>query len=84
MDRYRTPGTVPKFFNPAAPIHVTRANLPHWEQEGTTYFVTFRLVDSLPQQKLARWRADREQWLDAHPEPLGDEEWAEYHERFSA
>ena len=27
-------------------------NLPHWRQPGATYFVTFRLVDSLPQEVL--------------------------------
>src|SRR5436853_6717433 len=31
------------------------ANLPHWTQAGATYAVTFRLVDSLPQQVLAEW-----------------------------
>ena len=34
-------------------------HLPHWRQPGATYFVTFRLHDSLPQCKLrelAAWR----------------------------
>src|SRR2546430_17629052 len=26
----------------------TRGYLPHWEQDHATYFVTFRLADSLP------------------------------------
>ena len=26
----------------------THRNLPHWQQPGATYFVTFRLADSLP------------------------------------
>lgn len=30
----------------------SRGHLPHWEIEGGTYFVTFRLTDSLPQQVL--------------------------------
>jgi hypothetical protein len=25
-----------------------RGRLPHWEKEGATYFITFRLADSLP------------------------------------
>jgi REP element-mobilizing transposase RayT len=29
-------------------VHCTRRNLPHWQQAGSTYFVTFRLADSLP------------------------------------
>lgn len=35
-------------------------NLPHWRQEGATYFVTFRLADSLPQSKLTRLKSLRE------------------------
>ncbi len=30
----------------------SRGHLPHWEIEGGTYFVTFRLADSLPQSVL--------------------------------
>jgi len=31
-----------------------RGRLPHWEKEGATYFVTFRLADSLPRTVLDR------------------------------
>ncbi|MCX7925278.1 MAG: TetR family transcriptional regulator [Fimbriimonadales bacterium] len=37
------------------------AYLPHWRQEGVTYFVTFRLADSLPQSALKAIQAEREQ-----------------------
>ncbi len=70
-------------FNPDAPVVSTEANLPHWRQDRTTYFVTFRLADSLPKEKLAAWRADRDAWLANHPEPLSDEEKAEYYDTFS-
>ena len=33
--------------------------MPHWEAEGATYFVTFRLVDSLPQSALDSFRFER-------------------------
>lgn len=36
-----------------AEVRVYTRHLPHWRQEGATYFVTFRLGDSLPQSKLA-------------------------------
>jgi REP element-mobilizing transposase RayT len=36
----------------------SRGRLPHWEADGATYFVTFRLFDSLP--KLAVWRIEFE------------------------
>ncbi len=34
--------------DPLKPVRVYRRNLPHWRQDGATYFVTFRLFDSLP------------------------------------
>ena len=33
--------------------------LPHWTQDGATYSVTFRLVDSLPQSVLRRYQNER-------------------------
>ena len=71
------------FFNPHLPMEVTERNLPHWTQEGTTYFVTFRLADSIPQAKLDQWKNDRELWLKEHPEPHSDEDKLEYHQLFS-
>lgn len=47
------------------PIHTglhSRGYLPHLKVEGATYFVTFRLADSLPREVLDRleaWRADQ-------------------------
>jgi REP element-mobilizing transposase RayT len=37
-----------------------RGHLPHWEKEGATYFVTFRLADSLPKSVLDRISSERE------------------------
>jgi len=36
-----------------------RGHIPHWEKEGATYFVTFRLSDSLPASVLSQIRAER-------------------------
>jgi REP element-mobilizing transposase RayT len=36
-----------------------RGRLPHWEKESATYFVTFRLHDSLPHSLLDRIEAER-------------------------
>ncbi len=36
-----------------------RGRLPHWEQDGATYFITFRLVDSLPKSVLDRIESER-------------------------
>ena len=48
---------------------VSRRNLPHLEQDGAIAFVTFRLADSLPWQKVRQWKNEREQWLAANPPP---------------
>ncbi len=37
-----------------------RGRLPHWEKENATYFVTFRLDDSLPKMVLERIDSKRE------------------------
>ena len=71
-----------KPYNPEVETHRTHRRLPHWTQEGRTYFVTFRLADSLPQDKLKQWVEERNIWLKFHPEPWSDKDWAEYDERF--
>src|SRR6266436_3856865 len=55
--------------DPQQPIVQKRGHLPHWEQSGATYFVTFRLTDSLPADVLAQWRDERAAWLKLHPQP---------------
>jgi len=37
-----------------------RGRLPHWEKENATYFITFRLADSLPKSVLDRIEAERQ------------------------
>jgi REP element-mobilizing transposase RayT len=36
-----------------------RGRLPHWEKESATYFITFRLADSLPSSVLDRIESER-------------------------
>jgi alanine--tRNA ligase len=36
-------------------------HLPHWSTEGATYFVTFRLTDSVPSSRRDQWRAERDE-----------------------
>ncbi len=54
--------TVP-VMNPTGVKKREGANLPHWSDQGSTYAVTFRLADSLPQDTLKRY-------LDAKAEAL--------------
>lgn len=72
-----------KFFNPFAEIERTANKLPHWQQPGATYFITFRLSDSIPAELRNRWQAERDQWLLHNPKPWSAEVEAEYHLRFS-
>lgn len=71
-------------FDSNEPVAMLQGNLPHWRQHGTTYFVTFRLDDAIPPQKLWQWYREREQWLRAHPKPHGRDERAEYYALFVA
>lgn len=72
-----------QFFNPIAEIKHTANMLPHWQQPGATYFITFRLGDSIPATLRRQWEREREQWLLHHPQPWSSETEAEYHQRFS-
>jgi len=60
----------------------TKRNLPHWRQEGATYFVTFRLADAVPQAVLKQWADELDAWLKFHPEPWNAAMKHEYHQRF--
>ena len=44
----------PNFYTGRGPVLATRANLPHWNKASTASFVTFRLADALPQEKLLK------------------------------
>ena len=52
-------------FNPRVPMRIYRRHLPHWRQDGCTYFVTFRLADSLPRDLLLEWQEQDRRWLKA-------------------
>lgn len=47
-------------------LMVYEKHLPHWRQKGATYFVTFRLADSLPQAKLQELEALKADWARRH------------------
>ena len=50
-------------FDPNGTFTSYSRNLPHWRQPGATYFVTFRLHDSLPQSVLDYLRRLRSEFL---------------------
>jgi REP element-mobilizing transposase RayT len=71
-------------FDPYAPVKSNRRNLPHWRQAGCTYFVTFRLADSLPKTLLDSFRSEKASWLATHPKPWNTATEEEYDRRFHA
>lgn len=48
-------------------------NLPHWRQDGATYFVTFRLDDSIPRDHIEYLTRVREDWFVRNPPPRSEE-----------
>ena len=48
------------FFDPKQDFSVTYGQLPHWEQAGATYFVTYRTIDSIPQDAIHLWQREQE------------------------
>jgi REP element-mobilizing transposase RayT len=71
-------------FDPYGEVNIARRRLPHWRQSGATYFITFRLADSLPQSLLHQWQHERAIWLRWHPPPWGADEQLAYEERFTS
>ncbi len=76
-------------FDPYGETSISARRLPHWQQPGVTYFITFRLADSLPQEKLREWTEERVIWLQVHGlgaveevSQLGVEKQKEFEERF--
>lgn len=52
-----------KDFDPGEETEKSSRKLPHWEQNKCTYFITFRLADSIPAGKFAEWNEERHRWL---------------------
>ena len=47
-------------------IRIYERNLPHWRQDGCTYFVTFRLADSIPVGVRQELEHEKKLWLLRH------------------
>lgn len=72
-----------QFFNPMVPVTITRGHLPHWDQEGATYFITWRAADSIPKAVWEEWRNERAAWLAEHGIDPTLEDWRKYVEELS-
>jgi putative transposase len=64
--------------SPEKPITFYMRHLPHWRQEGATYFVTFRQADSFPQEKLQELAALKQEWEKRNPSHCTDEQWQQF------
>ena len=64
--------------HPDTHVRVYTRHLPHWRQDGATYFVTFRLADSLPEAKLTELNNLRSHWEFTHPEPRSEKDWEDH------
>lgn len=56
-------------------VTIYRRRLPHWRQDGATYFVTFRLADSLPEFRLRELDALQADLDRRYPPPRTQQAW---------
>jgi len=63
---------------------VHRDNLPHVRQANVIYFVTFRLADSLPAERVAELKRHRDRWLRLNPPPHTPQQQQEYRRIWTA
>jgi REP element-mobilizing transposase RayT len=81
--RAAAPKTMPLgYLNPYHEVTIKLNRLTHWEQRDATYFVTFRLGDSIPKDVLDQWVGERDEWLKRHPPPRTDAMEKEFYTRF--
>jgi len=72
------------YYNPLEDSVEWQNRLPHRQQPGKLYFVTYRLADALPARLLHEHDRDRNTWLRIHPKPWEPNIELEYHRRFSS
>lgn len=72
-----------KFYDPLGKTTKYHNNLTHWEQDNATYFITFRLADSIPTEAIRKLGIKRDSWLLANPPPWPLETELEFHHLFS-
>ena len=70
--------------DPYLPVTVYYRHLPHWRQEGATYYVTFHLDDALPQAAVRELKAMRREWDARHPPPHSEADWKSYARQVTA
>ncbi|MFT5465313.1 MAG: putative transposase [Verrucomicrobiales bacterium] len=61
-------------FDPRGEVEVYFTNMPHWRQKGCSYFVNYRLADSIPKSILEDWEEDKRNWLTRRGYPIASGE----------
>ncbi len=64
-------------------VTTTRTKLPHWSQENATYFITFRLADSIPPEKIIELKDSARLFETRHPKPWDKETEEKYYREVS-
>ena len=64
-----------QFYDPDAEMTMTMGDLPHWQQAGATYFITYRTFDSISKTAVAQILAERDDWLQRHGINATDADW---------
>jgi type I restriction enzyme R subunit len=72
-----------QMFDPEAEFTVVERKLPHWSQAGTVCFITWRTIDSIPQNVMRRWHAERDEWLRHHGVEPKSADWREQLQRLA-
>jgi REP element-mobilizing transposase RayT len=72
------------FLDPNNEIIIHKKKLPHWFQEDVWYFVTFRLADSIPEEKKEEIRKERENWekQNKNKKEFTKQDWITYNKLF--
>ena len=76
---------IPFWFQPVRSSEIIkwRRILPHFEQEGGTYFVTFRMADSVSRETQKNWTQARDLFMRLHPRPWDSKIQEEFRETIS-
>ncbi len=69
-------------FDKNADFSQPRRRLPHRTQPGCTYFITWRLADSVPREVLDLWKQERGEFYQLHPQPWDSRIQRAYDDRF--
>lgn len=73
-----------QFFDPEAEVTITAGHLPHWQQPGATYFITYRTIDSINKVAMDRILRARDDWLLGRGIDVCDSQWHERLRQLSA